>query len=105
MLENGSDLHVNESQKIRHYCARCTGEEEEGEEEKHQMAIFTSCGAHVNYAIMAMLYTHSIGNQPLNTMVVFKICDSVPSTRYPPICNILRQWETLLIPIYSLPTL
>ena len=25
---------------------------------------FTSRGAHVNCAIMAMLYTHSIGNQP-----------------------------------------
>ena len=26
-LENGSDLHVNERQKIRHYRARSTGEE------------------------------------------------------------------------------
>ena len=32
---------------------------------ERQMAIFlTSHGAHVNCAIMAMLYTHSIGNQP-----------------------------------------
>ena len=29
-----------------------------------EMAIFTSRGAHINCAIMAMLYTHSIGNQP-----------------------------------------
>ena len=36
------------------------------------MVIFISRGAHVKFAIMAMLYTHSIGNQPLNTMVVFK---------------------------------
>ena len=56
------------------------------------MAIFfTSCGAHVNCAIMVMLYTHSIGNQPLNTMVVFKMRGSVPSAGYSPICNVLRQ--------------
>ena len=29
MLENGSDLRVNERQKIRHYRARSTEEEEE----------------------------------------------------------------------------
>ena len=52
------------------------------------------------YAIMAMLYTHSIGNPPQNTMVVFKIRESVPSARYSPICNVLRQWKTSLIPIY-----
>ena len=28
-LENGSDLHVNERLKIRHYRGRSTGEEEE----------------------------------------------------------------------------
>ena len=47
-LENGSFLHVNERQKIRHYRARSTGEEEEEEEEEEleeeeeerQMAIF-----------------------------------------------------------------
>ena len=49
---------------------------------------------------MAMLYTHSIGNPPQNTTVVFKMRDSVPSARYSPICNILRQWKTSLIPIY-----
>ena len=27
-LENGSDLHVNDRQKIRHYRGRSTGEEE-----------------------------------------------------------------------------
>ena len=56
----------------------------------------------MNCAIMAMLYTHSIGNQPQNTMVVFKMRDSVPSARYPPICNVLRQWKTSLIPIYRI---
>ena len=49
---------------------------------------------------MAMLYTHSIGNQPQNTMVVFKMRDSVPSPRYSPVCNVLRQWKTSLIPTY-----
>ena len=48
----------------------------------------------------AMLYTHSIGNQPQNTMVVFKMHDSVPSPRYSPVCNVLRQWKTSLIPTY-----
>ena len=26
--------------------------------------------------------------------------DSVPSARYSPICNVLRQWKTSVIPIY-----
>ena len=53
-LEYGSDLHVNERQKIRHYRARST---EKSKEEERQMAIFfTSRGARVNCAIMAMLY-------------------------------------------------
>ena len=30
----------------------------------HVNGTITSCGAHVNCTIMAMLYTHSIGNQP-----------------------------------------
>ena len=60
MLENGLDLHVNEHQKIRHYHVRST---EEKKEEECQIAIFTSCGAYINCAIIAMLYTHSIGNQ------------------------------------------
>ena len=31
---------------------------------KPKWRFFTSRGVHVNCAIMAMLYTHSIGNQP-----------------------------------------
>ena len=31
MLENGADLRINERQKIRHYRARSTEEEEEEE--------------------------------------------------------------------------
>ena len=48
---------------------------------------------------MATLYTHSIGNPLQNPMVVFKLRDSVPSARYSPICNVLRQWKTSLTPI------
>ena len=48
---------------------------------------------------IAMLYTHSIGNQPQNTMVAFKMRDSVPSARYSSICNVLRLWSISLIPI------
>ena len=36
----------------------------------------------------------------VNTMVVFKMRDSVPSPRYSPVCNVLRQWKTSLIPTY-----
>ena len=32
--------------------------------------------------------------------VVFKMRESVPSARYSSICNVLRQWNTSLIPIY-----
>ena len=49
---------------------------------------------------MAMLYTHAIGNQPWNTMVVFKMRESVPTARYLPVCNVLRQWKTSLILTY-----
>ena len=31
-------------------------------------------------------------------MVMFKMRESVPSPRYYAICNVLRQWKTLLIP-------
>ena len=49
---------------------------------------------------MAMLYTHAIGNQPWNTMAVFKVRESVPTARYSPVCNVLRQWKTSLILTY-----
>ena len=62
MLENGADLYVNERQKIRHYHARSTEERKRRENAKSRF--FTSRGVYVNCAIIAMLYTHSIGNQP-----------------------------------------
>ena len=33
-------------------------------------------------------------------MVMFKMRDSVPSPRYSPVCNVLHQWKTSLIPTY-----
>ena len=61
---------------------------------------FTSRGAYVNWAIIAMLYTHSIGNQLYNTIVVFKMRDSVPNVGYSRVCNVLHLWRILLLPTY-----
>ena len=33
-------------------------------------------------------------------MVLFKMRDSLPSARYSPVCNVLRQWKTSLILTY-----
>ena len=68
-LENGADLYVNERQKIRHYRARSTEERRRRRKKKKKKKnaksrIFTSRGADINCAILVMLYTHSIGNQP-----------------------------------------
>ena len=64
MLENGSDLHVNERQKIGHYRARSTEEAIRIRRKKNAKSrFFTSHGTHVNGAIIAMLYTDSIGSQ------------------------------------------
>ena len=57
---------------------------------KNEITFFTSLSVHINVVVIAMLYTHSFGNQLKNTMVVFKIRDSVPSMRYSHICNILH---------------
>ena len=79
-LENEADLHVNERHKIRHYRARSTEERRRIRRRKKKNAksrFFTLRGAYANCAIIAMLYTHSIGNQPYNMMEVFKMRDSV----------------------------
>ena len=97
-LENGADIYVNERQKIRHYRARST----EKRRRKCQIVIFfTSRGVYVNCAIIPMLYTHSIGNQPYNTIVVFKMRDIVSSARYSSVCNVLLLWSISLIPTYK----
>ena len=67
VLENGADLYVNERQKIRHYRAGSTEEGRKRRRRKKNAIItifFTSRGAYVNVRYIAMLYTHSIRNQP-----------------------------------------
>ena len=59
-LENGSDLHVNERQKIKTLAVGPL----ENKNKKPKWRFFTSRSAHLNCAIMAMLYTHTIVNQP-----------------------------------------
>ena len=67
-LENGADLHVNERQKIRHYRATSTEERRiriRRRKKNAKSRFFPSGVAYVNCAIFrAMLYTHSIGNEP-----------------------------------------
>ena len=48
------------------------------------MIFFTSRGVHLNCAIMAMLYTHSIGNQPwcLKCVIVYLAQDIPPFVMY-----------------------
>ena len=88
-LENGADLHVNERQKIRYYRVRSTEERRRIRRKKNAK----TRGAYVNCAIIAILYTHWIENQQYNTMVVFKMRDSVPRAKYSRVCNVLRQWS------------
>ena len=63
-LENGADLYVNDRQKIRHYRARPTEVRRRKKRKKNAAIFFTSRGEYVYCAIIAMLYTHSIGHQP-----------------------------------------
>ena len=67
-LENGADLYVNERQKIRHYHARSAEERRRRKKKKKnaKSRFFTLRGAYVKlrYIHVAMLCTHSIGNQP-----------------------------------------
>ena len=54
-LENGADLYVNERQKIQHYRVRSAEE---------RRIFFTSHGVYVKLRYIAILYIHSLGNQP-----------------------------------------
>ena len=60
-LENGSDLYVNGHQKARHYCAWSTEKEE-----RRRMPNYDFYFTRRIYKLLycAMLYTHSIENQP-----------------------------------------
>ena len=64
VLENGADLYVNEHQKMRHYHARSAEERRRRRRKNAKSQLFTSRGAYVNLHYIAMLYTHSIANQP-----------------------------------------
>ena len=81
-LENGADLYVNKRQTIRHYRARSAEERRRRRKKNAKSRFITLRGAFIKLRYIVMLYTHSIGNQPQNTMVVFKIIRSVPSARY-----------------------
>ena len=50
--------------------------------------------------VITEIHTHLFGNLPQNTMVIFKMCDSVPSERYPSVCIVLHLQRFLLIPTY-----
>ena len=69
-LENGADLYVNKRQKIRHYRATSAEDRRRKKKKKKKKKkngksqFFTSRGACVKLRYIAMLYTHSIGNQP-----------------------------------------
>ena len=67
VLENGSDLHINERQKIRHYRIRL---------------LKKSRGTYVNGAIIAMLYTHLI-----------RIINN--NNNRPPACTSISLWDRI----------
>ena len=70
------------------------------EEEECQIAIFyfARCVRKLRYYSDVI---HSFDwKSAIEHDVVFKIRDSVPSTRYSNVCNVLRLWSILLIPTY-----
>ena len=64
VLEKGAGLYVNKHQKIRHYRARSTKERRKKKKKNAKSRFFTSRCAYVNLRFIAILYTHSIDNQP-----------------------------------------
>ena len=62
-LENGADLYVIERQKMRHYRAR-SAEERRRRRKNAKSRFFTSRGTYVQLRYIAILYTHSIADQP-----------------------------------------
>ena len=66
-LENGADLYVNDVRRYDTIALGLLKKEEEELEETRRMPnydFFTLRGAYVNLRYIAMLYNHSIGNQP-----------------------------------------
>ena len=66
VLENGTDLYVNERQKIRHYRSRSTEERRRRIKRRRRMPNrnFYSRGEYIKLRYIVMLYTRSIGNKP-----------------------------------------
>ena len=103
-LENRADLYANERQKIQHYRATSNEERRIRRKRKKKNAksrYLTSCGAYVKLRYIAMLCTDSIGNLSYNMMVVFKMCDSVPTAIYSSVRNVLCLWRISLISTYK----
>ena len=64
VLVNGADLYVNERLKIRHYHARSTEERRRRKKKNAKSQFFSFARGVRKLRYIAMLYTHSIGNQP-----------------------------------------
>ena len=79
--ENGADLYVNERQKIRHYCARSTEEirrrRRRKKNVKSQFFYFARCVRKL-YNFSDVIHSF-VWKSAINTMVVLKMRDSVPS--------------------------
>ena len=100
-LEYGSDLHVNECQRFDTIVLGLLKDKKNKKKKDAKSRVFFNflrCVRKLHY--YGDVITHLIGNQLQNTMVVFKMHDSVPSVRYSSICNVLHLWRTSLIPTY-----
>ena len=66
VLENGADLYVNERQRYDTIALGLLKKEEERRRRRRnaKSRFFTSRDALVKLRYIAVLYTHSIGNQP-----------------------------------------
>ena len=95
-LENGTDLYVNEHQKIPHYRVRST------EERRRRMP---NCNFYFARCVRKLLYysdvTHSFDlKSAIEHNGDVKMRDSVRSVIYSIVCNVLCQWSISLIPTY-----
>ena len=83
---------LQEEWSVRRYGTIAVGLLKKEEERRMpNRDFFTSRGAYVNCAIIAVLTI---------TLVVFKMHDNVPSASYFSVCNVLRQWSISLTPTY-----
>ena len=91
-LENGADLHVNERQKIRNYRARSTEERRRRIRKKNAKSRFFYFPRCVHKLALYRDVIHLFDwKSAVEHVVVFKMRDSVPSSRYSSVCNVLRQ--------------